>query len=732
MEWNVMQYSNEGNFSQLVDVFWFLKPTDTLIYIQDKINSINAPSVGLENIKFEADSSTSLPEFLSTLSLFRYLDEGQIKISLDLFLQYSERQPHDTPKILHYLIDRYGFQPDSYRYDYYVQHAVIDKLLEYSSSGSNEYFTRLFIALAENYLHTHFSNIKAGRAHTITITQFDLVDSKSLHNLHDKILKQLFNLYKNREYQKHILKLLMTHTESGINVSAGSSIENDSKLILSFFISTLDPSNIYHCIVAQQYLRMLKRFNIQTEEWIQTQFQSPEYALYDLLTNKLERAELKLSHDAYKEYKNKKIDELTTSYSEEDYDKILHQLHETLKTLGGHSQWQINMGIISILENLTKRDTKLSCNVLRRYLDQDDYLEINPWIVMSNMLLRCEAEIVFDVINTPKYSTKDRWLFSYYQHLPSHEVQKEHMTALCELYKNSDNKYFINDIDYLLKYEATKKGFVANIVGIIVNRANSSSECAHSISLLFNPHTEIYKNIRSVFSGNFALLENAYVAVDRIDHHADYDGSFLSILLDNDQSFIDRYFEDKFLRKDYLSRHDDSRDYSFIWMRKDFVNVMERITSVVFEQESKGKCFGYYESFFNKSVNPQTDNSIIDKQNKYLLKEIETKIDKNEYMRFLFLVIAEFPLERKLIFYKSFLGKNNKFDDFKNIPYEPTVSSWSGSAVPMLQEKIEFYERIAQLCNSLELLKHRQFVGQRIQEIRDRIQYEKKRDFTED
>ena len=101
-------------------------------------------------------------------------------------------------------------------------------------------------------------------------------------------------------------------------------------------------------------------------------------------------------------------------------------------------------------------------------------------------------------------------------------------------------------------------------------------------------------------------------------------------------------------------------------------------------------------------------------------------------MRFLFLVIAEFPLERKLIFYKSFLGKNNKFDDFKNIPYEPTVSSWSGSAVPMLQEKIEFYERIAQLCNSLELLKHRQFVGQRIQEIRDRIQYEKKRDFTED
>lgn len=730
--WGVIQGSNEGNFLQLINVFWFLKPTDTLIYIQDKINSINGPGIDLENIKFESDSNTSLPEFLSTLSLFRYLGEDQSKLSLDLFMQYAEKQPNDTPKILYYLIDRYGFQPDSYRYDYYVQHGVIDKLLEYSSSGSNEYFTRLFIALAENYLHTHFSSTKAGRAHTITFTQFDLIDSKSLCNLRAKILKQLLDLFKNKEYQKHILKLLMTHTKSGLNVSVGGIIENDSKLILPFFISALDPSDIYHCIVVQQYLRLLKRFDIQVEESLKAQFQSPEYTLYDLLTNKLERVELKLSHDAYREYKKRKIDTLTASYSEKDYDKILHQLYEIQQTPGGHSQWQINQGILSILENLSKRDVELSCKVLRHYLGQGDYLEINPWVVMSNILLRCEAAKVFDVINTPKYSTKDRWLFSYYQHLPSHEVQKEHMDALCELYTNSDNNYFINDIDYLLKYEDIKKGFVAEIVGVIIKRASSASEYAHSISLLFNPHTEINKNIHSVFSDNFTLLEDAYMAVDRVDHHADYDGSFLTILLDNDQTFIDRYFEDKFSRKDYLSHHDDSRDYSFIWMRKDFDNVMERITSVVFEQERKGKCFGYYESFFNKSVNPQTDKSILDKQNKYLIKEIETKFDKNEYMRFLFSVVSGFPLKRKMIFYKSFLDKNRSFDDFKKIPYEPTISSWSGSAVPMLQEKIDFYEGVAQLCNSVELLKHRQFLEQKIQEIRNQIQHEKKRDFTEE
>jgi hypothetical protein len=59
--------------------------------------------------------------------------------SVQLVLMFSG----NTPKILHCFIDRYGFQPDSCSYGYYVQHAVINKLLEYGRSGSNEYFTRL-------------------------------------------------------------------------------------------------------------------------------------------------------------------------------------------------------------------------------------------------------------------------------------------------------------------------------------------------------------------------------------------------------------------------------------------------------------------------------------------------------------------------------------------------------------------------------------------------------------
>ena len=108
-----------------------------------------------------------------------------------------------------------------------------------------------------------------------------------------KILKYLFSLYENERYQKYILKLLLSHTQSGLSISVSEIIENDSNSILSFFNSSLDTNNLYHCIVVQQYLKLLKRFNIPIEEKLKIQFQSPSYVLYDLLTNKFERVELK-------------------------------------------------------------------------------------------------------------------------------------------------------------------------------------------------------------------------------------------------------------------------------------------------------------------------------------------------------------------------------------------------------------------------------------------------------
>ena len=733
--WNKMQEKSESDFLQLIDVFWFLKPTETLTYINDKISSIESQDIIFNDIKFEANSNRSLPKFLSTLSLF--LEKDQLNMSLELFLEYAKKRLLNTPKILHCFIDGYGFRPDSYSCGYHVQHAVINKLLEYGRSGSNEYFTRLFIAVAKNYLHTHFSSTKPGRTPTIIIVKFNLLASQSLFELRHNMLKYLFDLYENEKYQKYILKLLLSYTQSDSNISVSGIIENDSSAILSFLNNSLDAHNLYHCIVVQQYLSLLKRFDIPVDNDLKMQFQSPNYVLYDLLTNKLERVGLKLSQDAYKKYKKKKIAKLTSSYSEENYDMLFHQILEILKTIEDHYKRQINQHILSILEELASRNPDILYEVVRHYLEQGDYLEIDPSFVVSKLLSSMDIARVFSILSTPEYPSKNKWLFSYYQHLPINDIQPKDISALYDLYKKSEYKYFINDIndiDYLLKYESIQKGFIVDIVQIIIKRTSISPEFTRLLSLMFFSHAKINKTLNSVFSGKFNLLEDAYIiAIDLDNRHVDYDGKTLSTILDNDHTFIGRYLEDQFTKKEHLIRHDDSRDYSFIWLRNDYVDIMQRVTSIVFEKDRNNQCLGCYELFYNKDVDPKTDSSISNKQDSYLLKEIEFKSDKNDYMRFLFSAIAGFQLQRKLIFYKAFLGKNKEFDDFKNLPFEPTASSLSGSAVPMWQGKIDFYKEITQiLCDSITLLKHREFIEQEITCMRNQIQREEKKDFTEE
>jgi hypothetical protein len=470
--------------------------------------------------------------------------------------------------------------------------------------------------------------------------------------------------------------------------------------------------------VVQPYLNLLKRFNIPVDD-IEVRFQSPDYALYDLLTNN--------------ECREKSITKLTSSYSKEDYDKFFHQILKILKTIECRLEWEINQ-IPFILKELASRNSNLFYEVVRHYLEQGDYLEINHWVVVPNLLSTLGTARAFSVLNTPEYPSKNKWLFSYYQHLPIDDIQLKDISALYDLYEESKYKYFIGDIDYLLKYESIQKGFVTDIVQIIIRRARVFPEFAHSLFSMFQPSTEINKTLNLVSLGKFNLLEEAYIALDRVKQHfIDYNGKTLSIILDNDPTFIDKYLEDKFTREVCLMHCDDNRDYSFIWLRNDYMDIMQRVTSIVFENvRDNHRYCDYYESFYNKSVNPQTDDSILNKQNNYLLKEIECKSDKNDYMQFLFSLITSFPLQRKLIFYTAFLEKNKKLDDFKNLPFESTSIDFSSSVVPMSQEKIDFYEKVTELCNSVTLLEHRKFIESKIRGMKVLIQYQEKKDFTEE
>ncbi|MED4916016.1 hypothetical protein, partial [Parageobacillus thermoglucosidasius] len=78
------------------------------------------------------------------------------------------------------------------------------------------------------------------------------------------------------------------------------------------------------------------------------------------------------------------------------------------------------------------------------------------------------------------------------------------------------------------------------------------------------------------------------------------------------------------------------------------------------------------------------------------------------------------------------LKTNNSFDLFKKISLEPSIMSWSGSEVPIIERKISYYKKLLLLCNSIHLLHHRSYIENRILNLEQELKRVKIREFLDD
>jgi hypothetical protein len=118
------------------------------------------------------------------------------------------------------------------------------------------------------------------------------------------------------------------------------------------------------------------------------------------------------------------------------------------------------------------------------------------------------------------------------------------------------------------------------------------------------------------------------------------------------------------------------------------------------------------------------------RQEELLTELINTRHEDIEFIRLLFDVIAYFPQERRSRLVFAFLQHNQNFADFQRLELESGFMSWSGSAVPVYQERIDYLKSLLPMMSSAQLLEHRVHIQQRIESLERQKELEKKRDFV--
>jgi hypothetical protein len=736
-KWEQLAEANdESALFQLMDLFWFIKETDTLLYLKNYIATLTPEAIPIESLRLQSDGNVPSGGVLSVLPSFRYAEQRSLPIALDLLVAYWMKRPSDTPKILHILTHDFGFRPRSELQDFRVEEAVVDALWRRVRVGDtvNTACGLLFLRVAQDFVQTHFSVSGMKGRRTITVTQVDLPVTAPLLDLRRKIWRNVVSLYETEPLRPAVLELIRTYAGGGY-VNDAQIVAADAEVLMPFLETVVDPTDVLHMKVVHQYIVLLRRMEIAGLDAFAQRFQGRTGELYSLMVGPFSDFVGDEGREAYEERKKERIRRHFERYTEEQYGEFFDfclQLQASFER-SGYDVYQLEGSVIQVLGDLAEHAPSLFPGVLRQYLASGNKLNLNqPWPVAA-LLNLTGRDNTYDILTEGEYAYKTRWLGYFFELLPDEWLRASDLEIIADLYASGNAAQLPHGLDFLLKYLRLDPSALRNVVRVLTDRTQRDPTTSQALAQLFNPYLETGKTLTDLFRDDLQLLRRAYFAALRGGAHVDTDHKALNLLLTFDRGALREFLEWRFSEAERERGHEDSGQYDVLWQRDDYAEVMAEAAQILFEVERAAFTYGRpaLDRFFIPREDKKPTSETLGRQDSLLAGLITARCDNTDFISYLFEVIAHLAPERRRSLIAHFLGCNRSFDAFRRLSLQPSQWGGWGSIVPSLEVRQRFLESLLPLVDSGDLLEHRQYLEQSIEGIRESIAGARKRDFMD-
>lgn len=730
------QYADDNETDTIVKylkVFWFLLKPDALIYVRDKIVELEQEVIDVQNIEYETNNkSLNNSPLLELLSLFKNAgEESSITAAIELALLYLQKSPSLAPQIWFLLTEVYGFDRFSHTNAYTIQKWVIDSILKKLNEKGDKLVARLFLSVSRYYLRTKFDSHETSGM-TITIHNFQLLYCDEITSIRKSIWEKMFELYEDNSLKEDVINTFQSYMASVYYLTQEKIVKQDTEVLIPIFKKIYLQEDKKIEFILCEYRGFIKTWDIENN--FLNEIESDRYNIYKVLSYEYGDCDAG-SVEEFDKIRNDKLAELCNNYDKEDYLSLVEEAVGILSTYKeGRDAYQIKGSMLLILRILAKKDISLFYDFIDFYLRQGNQLGFQGiGNLLKYLIDEFGGEKIKLLLNESEYLYKSIWLFDFYFCIEKIKFDQTNLDELIELYRSSAPEELPCHFDQLLIYQNFDESIVSKVVSVLMDRYNNGETIFRVFDLLFNPHTEINKNLIQYFNKDLKLLKDAYFVYLKSNNHADYTGDTMNLLLSCDDAFIMEFCNFYYHENERL-RYSDSRDYSFIWLRDDRASIVNRI--IDFELEKyKGDRYldtSFLEKIFTLNENKKPSNDIINNQDLFLSLFLGKHCFDNRRMKSIFNIISEFEPSRRIQFVSNFLEHNKKFEDFECLQLEPSHWGATGSMVPVLQERADYWEKLLPLCGSLELLDHRRYVERNLQYSRESVEAEKKREFMED
>jgi len=720
---------------EFLSTFWFALPTEALVFSSRVISAM--PDVDIdwkgenyEEAKNEADKSS----LISLLTSFRFYGEQEFQMSFELLLKYLAKSKASLGFVIRALSERYNFKLNDCRYGYYVQSFIVDKLIEQLDKGENYLFSRLFILTASYLLKVEHIEYHWSRGGAISIITFRLSPDENLLALRDKIISSLSFLMDKDELQPFVIDVFSEYIGRA-RYEGADMADADLPFFERYFVKKLDKDNLSHCMMMQGYCECLESLELNyPKEWKEEFFNETLKISHLLLEDRHERRMLEMGYEEYNQYRHQSLIENFSGISITDFIDFIDRCKELNNALSGRDRdYSLKKGIEMSLHAMAESVPDLFPEIVFRYMDYDDYFEVNPHFLVTDLFKSQSSNDVFALLNSKEYRWKKLWLSTYFALLPEESIDDNDARLLIEHISNTPSNELRGWLDYLDKYKCIDDAIYSKVVRILTDKSHEDANYARSLEHLFSSHSSIFGNWFEVFEPDEELVFDAYLAAYSQERYWDYSGDALKLLLDRRFEFLYKLIDQIYQNERWPDLHTNMPELNFMWEREAYIEEIEEYARYI--QSKDEHSFKYRENIFSKLFTKEKGKTesedMIQKKHNFFRSAVKKNASDIKFTCFLFNSAQYLSEEFRRELLGLFLSENAKFEDFQTLDYELTTRSWSGSRVPILDREKNFLESLLPLFNSIQFLEHKFYVEKQIEDKLKSIEYEKKRDYLE-
>ena len=720
---------------EFLSIFWFALPTEALVFSSKVISGMPDVDIDWKGEKYEeAKNEADKSSLISLLTSFRFYDEQEFKISFELLLNYLAKSKASLGFVIRVLSECYNFKLNDCRYGYYVQSFIVDKLIEQLDKGENYLFSRLFILTASYLLKVEHREQQWSRGDAISIITFRLSPDEYLLALRDKIISNLSFLMDKDELKPFVIDVISEHIGRA-RYEGAEMADADLPFFERYFVKKLDKDNLSHCMMMQDYCEHLESLELNyPKEWKEEFFNETLKLSHLLLEDRYERRMLEMGYEEYNQYRHQSLVDHFAGISITDFNDFIDRCKELNNALSGRDRdYSLKNGIKMSLHAMAESVPDLFPEIVLRYMDYDDYFEVSPHFLVTDLLKSQSSSDVFLLLNSKEYRWKKLWLSTYFASLPEESIADDDARLLIEHISNTPSNELPGWLDYLDKYKYIDDAIYSKVVRILTDKSHEDTNYARSLEHLFSSHSSIFGYWFEVFEPDEELVFDAYLAAYSLERCWDYSGDALKLLLDRRFEFLYKLIDQIYEKERWPDLHTNMPELNILWERECYIEEIEEYARYL--QSKDEHSFRHRENIFSKLFtkdNGKTESEyMVQKKQDFFRNTVKKNASDIKFTCFLFNSSQYLSEEFRRELLGLFLSENAKFEDFQTLDYELTTRSWSGSRVPILERERNFLESLLPLFNSIQFLEHKSYLEQKIEGKLKAIEDEKKRYYLE-